>query len=268
MRPISISTAAVAVCAVLLSACGGGGIFDDSTTPAPDPWNGPKNYLSYKPETGSNAIPVTVKSTNGEVFLDRQKRHFQSKQGSLGFIFTAGRPWNLDGDNFTGGSEQISGNRIDFLLYADQKSRANIGNGAKGIANPAMDFISLCSPDQQYFLINAAANRQYDSSLFAGKSFLSKRYERGSCSEEGSRRAMVFDASGGASIKNGNKIEEIFSVTELNKLAMGQSLPTLDNTGFRNMQFYQLRDLNGIRYVIQELVSYPNSTKNYIRIWY
>ncbi|STQ89862.1 hypothetical protein [Iodobacter fluviatilis] len=264
----SFSKAATLTCVVLLSACGGGGLFDDSTSPAPEPWNGPGQYFVYKPETESNATPVTVKSANGEIYLDGQKRYFQSKQGSLGFIFTAGRPWNLDGENFTGGSEQISGNRIDSLLYADQKSRSNIGNGPKNIASPAMDFISLCSPDQQYFLINAAASRQYDSSMFAGKSLLGKRYERGTCSEEGSRRALVFDANGGASIRKGNVIEEVFSFTELNQLALGQSLPTLDNMGSRNMQFYQFRDGNGIRFAIQEFVFYPNNTKNYIRIWY
>ncbi|WP_293935604.1 hypothetical protein [Iodobacter sp.] len=143
---ISFSKAAAVTSAALLTACGGGGLFDDSTTPTPEPWNGPSKYQAYKPDTRSNATPISVKSSNGEVVLDGQKRYFQAKQGSLGFIFTAGRPWNLDGENFTGGSEQISGNRMNYLLYADQKSRANIGNGPANIANPAMDFISLCAP--------------------------------------------------------------------------------------------------------------------------
>ncbi|AZN35323.1 hypothetical protein [Iodobacter ciconiae] len=266
---ISYSAAAASAFIVLLTACGGGVVFvGDLPAPLPDPWSGPTRYAAYKPEAGSNMTPISVASTDGEVFLGGQKRYFQSKQGSLGFVFTAGHPWNLDGDRFSGGSEQISGNRIDFLLYADQKSRANIGNGSKNIVNPAMDFISLCAPDQQHFLINTAATRLYDSSPFLDKSLLSKRYERGTCSEEGSRRAIIFDANGGANIKNGNTIEEIFSFTELNKLAQGQSLPTSDNMGIRNMLFYQFRDANGTRLAIQELVSYPDNTKNYIRIWY
>lgn len=104
--------------------------------------------------------------------------------------------------------------------------------------------------------------------MFVGKKLLSKRYERGTCSEEGSRRVLEFDTNGGARIRNGNTTEETLSSNDINQLASGQSLPTVDKTATREMQFYWFRDSNGERLAIQEIVYDASNTKNYIRIWY
>ena len=265
---ISYSASAASALILLLTACGGGGSIEINPLPSLDPWTGPASYYAFKPETLNAASVVTVASADGAVILDGIKRNFQAKQTGTRFNFTAGVPWINDGFNFTGGSEQQNNTRVDFVTYADQISRADIGNGSVN-ATPVMDFISLCSPAQQYVLINASAILQANSNAFLNMQLSSRRYAKGTCLEEGRLKTLMFDANGGAmEIATGDPAISI-SAAEINQLIAGQSLPTLDNQGQRTMRFYKFKDARGERLAIQEFVRYPaDNNKSYIRIWY
>lgn len=268
---ISYPASAASALIVLLTACGGGGSVDFNPPPpiVLEPWTGPSSYMAYKPETLDAASLVLVAGADGAVILDGKPRHFQAKQSGLRFNFTAGSPWNHDGLSFTGGSEQLNDSQIDYLIYADQKSRADIGNGSPKNTTPAMDFIALCAPDQQHFLINAAAIRLNDMNAFLKKTLSSKRYQKGTCLEDGRRKTLMFDAGGGAIEITTGEPNVAISADDFQRLIVGYSLPTPDNQGYRTMRFYKFKDANGERLGIQEFVRYPaDNNKNYIRIWY
>lgn len=265
---ISYSASAASALMLLLTACGGGGSIEINPLPPLGPWTGPSSYYAFKPETLNAASVVTIASTDGAAILDGQKRYFQAKQTGTRFNFTAGSPWINDGVNFTGGYEQINSSRIDYVTYADQISRADIGNGSVN-ATPVMDFISLCSPDQQYVLMNTSAILQADSIAFSGKTLSSRRYTKGTCQEEGRLKTLQFDTLGGAMEITTMGPSISISATEINQLIAGQSLPTLDNQGQRTMRFFKFKDGHGERLAIQEFVRYPaDNNKSYIRIWY
>lgn len=265
---ITYSATAASALILLLTACGGGGSIEINPLPPLAPWTGPASFNAFKPETLNAASVVNVASTDGAVILDGQKRYFQAKQTGPRFNFTAGTPWINDGINFTGGYEQINNTRIDHVIYADQISRADIGNGWVN-ATPVMDFISLCSPEQQYVLINASAIPQTDSNAFLNKTLSSRRYAKGTCLEEGSLKTLKFDAVGGAMEITTLSPSVSISAAEINQLIAGKSLATSDNQGERTMRFYKFKDTHGERLAIQEFVRYPaDNRKSYIRIWY
>jgi len=268
---ISYPASAASALIVLLTACGGG-VSVDFNPPPPivlEPWTGPSSYMAYKPETLDAASLVVVAGADGAVILDGKKRNFQAKQIGLRFNFTAGSPWNHDGLSFIGGSEQLNDSQIDYLIYADKKSRADIGNGSSKNANPAMDFISLCAPDQQHFLINAAAIQLNDMNSFLNKTLSSKRHDKGTCLDDGRRKTLMFDAVGGAKEIITGEPAIAISADDFKRLLAGMSLATQDNQGSRTMRFYKFKDANGERLGIQEFVRYPaDNNKNYIRIWY
>ncbi|MGL4602838.1 MAG: hypothetical protein ACRCU9_01730 [Iodobacter sp.] len=268
---ISYSATAASVSIFLLTACGGGGGSNEIKPPPPpllNAWTGPASYKAFKPETLDASSLVAVASADGAVILDGKKRNFQAKQTGPRFNFTAGAPWINDGINFTWSSELFNDNRIDSIVYPDGVTRADIGYGFAN-KTPAMDFISLCSPEQQHVLINAAAILQTDSNAFANKRLSSRRYAKGTCKEEGRMKTLIFDATGGAiEISTGAPVINI-STAEINQLVAGKSLPDSDNQGNRTMLFYKFTDARGERMGIQEFVRYPaDNSKSYIRIWY
>ncbi|QZA82222.1 hypothetical protein [Deefgea piscis] len=265
------------VLVALLSACGGGGGLDLVINPTPTPapplkaWTGPSQFMLTQPETGSRTTQLSVATADGAVDLDGTRRNFQAAAMPDGQLaFSAGQPWQEDASKIERAMQAINGKKLFTVDYPDDKSVSLIGGGLATQATAVRDFIALCTPGKQYFLLNADARRMYSDSLaqFKNQILQAKNFTASQCSA--SLSVMQFDASGNVTLNSNQSgsTPEVISASQMQLLANGGHVLTADGLGKRSLMFYSMTDTAGARILIQEFVVFPNQQQNYIRIWY